>query len=60
MFVFIPGSIRPVRFGSAGTVPAEKSITTVTYTNYLKGLLKSFFRVKVAQSYTQCMQILYT
>ena len=52
MFVFVPGSIRPVRFGPAGTVTAEISITAVTYTNCFKGLLKSFFRVKVAQSNT--------
>ena len=31
MFVFIPGSIRPVRFGPAGTDPAEISILAVTY-----------------------------
>ena len=28
--VFIPGSIQPVRFGLAGTVPAEISILAVT------------------------------
>ena len=31
MFVFIPGSISPVRFGPAGTDPAEISIPAVTY-----------------------------
>ena len=31
MFVFIPGSIWPVRFGPAGTVPAEIPIRTVIY-----------------------------
>ena len=30
MFVFIPGSIRPVRFGPAGTVPAEIYIPALT------------------------------
>ena len=33
MFVFIPGSIRPVRFEPAGTVPAEISIWAVTTYN---------------------------
>ena len=33
MFVFIPGSIPPVRFGPAGTDPAEISIPAVTYTS---------------------------
>ena len=32
MFVFIPGSIRPVRSGPAGTVSAKISIRAVTYT----------------------------
>ena len=32
MFVFIPGLIRSVRFGQAGTVRAEISIRAVTYT----------------------------
>ena len=32
MFVFIPGSIPPVRFGPGGTDPAEISIPAVTYT----------------------------
>ena len=31
MFVFIPGSIPPVRFGPGGTDPAEISIPAVTY-----------------------------
>ena len=31
MFVFIPGSIPPVRFGPRGTDPAEISIPAVTY-----------------------------
>ena len=31
MFVFIPGSIRPVGFGQAGTVPAEISIPASAY-----------------------------
>ena len=30
MFVFIPGSIPPVRFGGAGNDPAEISIPAVT------------------------------
>ena len=30
MFVFIPGSIPPVRFGPAETDPAEISISAVT------------------------------
>ena len=32
MFVSIPGSIRPVRFEPAGTVPDEISIPAVTHT----------------------------
>ena len=36
MFVFIPGSIPPVRFGPAGTDPAEISIPAVTYIRSLK------------------------
>ena len=36
MFVFIPGSIPPVRFGPAGTDPAEISIPAVTYIRYRK------------------------
>ena len=31
MFVFIPGSIPPVRFGPGGTDPAEITIPAVTY-----------------------------
>ena len=31
MFVFIPGSIRSVNFGPAGTVSAEISVRVVTY-----------------------------
>ena len=31
MFVFIPGSIPPVKFGPGGTDPAEISIPAVTY-----------------------------
>ena len=34
MFVFISGSIPPVRFGPGGTDPAEISIPAVTYTLY--------------------------
>ena len=34
MFVFIPGSIPPVRFGPAGTDPAEISIPAVTYIDF--------------------------
>ena len=30
VFLFIPGSIRPVRFWAAGTVPTEISIPAVT------------------------------
>ena len=32
MFVCIPGSIPPVRFGPGGTDPSEISIPAVTYT----------------------------
>ena len=31
MFVFFPGSIHPMRFGQAGTVPAEISIPAVYF-----------------------------
>ena len=31
MFVFIPGPISPVRFGSVGTDPPDGSISPVTY-----------------------------
>ena len=33
MFVFIPGSIPPVRFGPVGTDPPDGSISPVTYIN---------------------------
>ena len=36
MFVFIPGSIPPVRFGPGGTDPAEISIPAVTYISLKK------------------------
>ena len=35
MFVFIPGSIRPVKFGPSGTDQAEISIPAVTYIIYI-------------------------
>ena len=31
MFVFIPGSFRPLRFGAAGTVWSDIAIPAVTY-----------------------------
>ena len=36
MFLIIPGSISPVRFGPAGTDPAEISIPAVTYPNVVR------------------------
>ena len=33
MFVFIPGSILPVRFGLGGTDSPDRSISPVTYIN---------------------------
>ena len=34
MFVFFPGSIPPVRFGTVGTDPPDGSISPVTYITY--------------------------
>ena len=39
MFVFIPGSIPPVRFGPGGTDPAEISIPAVTYIYILAAIM---------------------
>ena len=41
MLVFIPGSIRPLIFGPAGTDPAEISIPTETSTSTLFRSLKN-------------------
>ena len=45
MFVSIPGSIPPVRFGPAGTDPAEISIPAVTYIKKI-GIYTEFPREK--------------
>ena len=59
MFVFIPGSIPPLRFGPAGTDPAEISIPAVTYiqnckrkNNYnLKSIIKMLVQSTIDKSY---------
>ena len=44
MFVFIPGTIQPVRFGPAGTVPSKIPFRPVTYIN--KYLFWRDFQIK--------------
>ena len=53
MFVFIPGSIPPVKFGPGGTDPPDGSISPVTYIcNGKEGQLKEGIR-KENESYKQ-------
>ena len=46
MFVFIPGSIPPVRFWPAETDPPEIFISPVTYINYKFYIYDTFYMHK--------------
>ena len=58
MFVFIPGSIPPVRFGPAGTDPAEISIPAVTYIHIQKSACKvNLSIIDRAKILTECVKL---
>ena len=56
MCVFIPGSIRPVRFGPAGTDSIEVSVPAATYISLDAGADRKTFRL-ISINQNKCMQI---
>ena len=57
MFVFIPGSISPGRFGPAGTSPSGGSISPVTY---IHKYLFFFFSIFLIEFYWFRFQSIYS
>ena len=54
MFVFIPGSIPPARFGPAGTDPADIFIPAVTYISII------YTNFKYSRYFLFCKKLMHT